>query len=161
MLRSGAARSLARSVANHTNATRHSFGSTSVKLQSFTQNRALSYTNQRSLALTLHKPALTSLRRYATNTKDGVDAELEKKAAREKLQSNPKEVSLGSSVRQVFHEKGVEDPKKEEDMMAGIKADVVSFLSPVITQSQQNSINNGSREQLRRPLHSQKHLRKL
>lgn len=124
MLRSGASRSLARSVANQASATRQNFASTSVKLQSFSQNRVLSYTSQRNLALALHKPALTSLRRYATNTKDGMDSKLEKQAAKEKLEPHPEAVSVGSSVRQVFHEEGVEDPKKEDDMMAGIKADV-------------------------------------
>ena len=40
---------------------------------------------------------------------------------------NPEEVSATSSVHQVFHEKGVDDSEKDEDMLAGVKADIVSL----------------------------------
>ena len=40
---------------------------------------------------------------------------------------NPEEVSPTSSVHQVFHEQGVEDQEKDEDMLAGVKADIVSL----------------------------------
>ena len=43
----------------------------------------------------------------------------------EKLEPNPEEVSTTSSVHQVFHEKGVEEGEKDEDMLAGVKADLV------------------------------------
>ena len=45
----------------------------------------------------------------------------------EKLESHPEEVSVSSSIHQVFHEKGVEDAEKDEDMLAGVKSDLVSF----------------------------------
>ena len=47
---------------------------------------------------------------------------------REKLEVHPEEVSESSSVHQVFHEKGVEDDQVDEDMLAGLKSDLVSFL---------------------------------
>ena len=44
---------------------------------------------------------------------------------REKMEAHPNEVSAVSSVHQVFGEKGVEEPEKEEDMLAGVKEDLV------------------------------------
>ena len=46
----------------------------------------------------------------------------------QKIEAHPEEVSAVSSVHQVFAEKGVEEPEQEEDMLAGVKADLVSFL---------------------------------
>ncbi len=46
----------------------------------------------------------------------------------EKIEPHPDEVSASSSVHQIFHEKGVEEEEKDEDMLAGVKADFVSFL---------------------------------
>ena len=40
---------------------------------------------------------------------------------------NPEEVSATSSVHEMFHEKGVEEDEKDEDMLAGVKADIVSL----------------------------------
>ena len=45
----------------------------------------------------------------------------------EKLEPHPEEVSTTSSVHQVFHEKGVEEGEKDEDMLAGVKADLVGI----------------------------------
>ena len=78
------------------------------------------------LALTLHKPLSTSLQRYA-GPYDKIDVKHEDKIEHERLPVQPEEVSTTSSVHQVFHEKGVDDPQDEEDMMAGIKSDMVGF----------------------------------
>lgn len=43
----------------------------------------------------------------------------------EKIEPHPEEVTASSSVHQVFAEKGVEEPEKDEDMLAGVKADFV------------------------------------
>ena len=72
----------------------------------------------------LRKPLSTSLQRYA-GPYDHPDYEREKELGLRKLMPNPEEVSDSSSVHQVFHEKGVEDQEKDEDMMAGVKADIV------------------------------------
>ena len=45
----------------------------------------------------------------------------------EKIVPHPEEVSATSTVHEVFHEKGVEEVEKDEDMLAGVKADLVSF----------------------------------
>lgn len=78
------------------------------------------------LALVLRKPLSTSLQRYA-GPYDHPDYEREKELGQRKLMPNPEEVSPSSSVHQVFHEKGVEDQEKDEDMLAGVKADIVSL----------------------------------
>lgn len=46
------------------------------------------------------------------------------------MEPHPEEVSSISTVHQVFAEKGVEEPEKDEDMLAGVKADLVSSSSP-------------------------------
>ena len=46
----------------------------------------------------------------------------------EKIEPHPEEVTASSSVHQVFAEKGVEEPEKDEDMLAGVKADLVGFF---------------------------------
>ena len=74
----------------------------------------------------LRKPLSTSLQRYA-GPYDHPDYEREKELGQRKLMPNPEEVSPSSSVHQVFHEKGVEDQEKDEDMLAGVKADIVSL----------------------------------
>lgn len=48
----------------------------------------------------------------------------------EKIEPHPEEVTATSSVHQVFAEKGVEEPEKDEDMLAGVKADLVGFFYP-------------------------------
>ena len=45
----------------------------------------------------------------------------------EKIEPHPEEVSVNSSVHQIFAEKGVEEAEKDEDMLAGVKADFVGF----------------------------------
>ena len=80
------------------------------------------------VALVLRKPLSTSLQRYAThpgNPFDKIDKKHEEVVEHEKLEINPEEVSATSSVHQVFHEKGVEEEPRDEDMLAGVKADLV------------------------------------
>ena len=86
--------------------------------------------NRAPLALVPHKPFSTSLQRYSThpgNPFDKIDKKHEEAVEHEKIEAHPEEVSVSSSVHQVFHEKGVEEEEKDEDMLAGVKADLVSF----------------------------------
>jgi len=76
-----------------------------------------------TLALTVHKPLSTSLQRYAVG--DHIDRKHEAEVEAEKLELHPEDVSTTSSVHLAFHEKGVEEPEKEEDMLAGVKSDLV------------------------------------
>lgn len=77
-----------------------------------------------NLALTPYKPFTTSLQRFQTST---MDTKLEKQAAKEHLEAHPDQVSSVSSVHQIFHEQGVKEKKeKGEDMLAGVKSDLVS-----------------------------------
>ena len=78
------------------------------------------------LALVLRKPLSTSLCR-CSGPYDHPDYEREQKVGQRKLVPNPEEVSATSSVHQVFHEKGVEEEEKDEDMLAGVKADIVGL----------------------------------
>ncbi|KAL2056800.1 hypothetical protein ABVK25_003195 [Lepraria finkii] len=87
----------------------------------------LSLQKPSTLALALRKPLSTSLQRHATKPGtpyDHIDQKHEEAVVREKLEPNPEEVSTTSSVHQVFHEKGVEEGEKDEDMLAGVKADL-------------------------------------
>ena len=73
----------------------------------------------------------TSLQRYSThpgNPYDKIDKKHEEAVEQEKIEAHPEEVSAVSSVHQVFEEKGVEEEEKDEDMLAGVKADFVRFL---------------------------------
>ena len=80
-----------------------------------------------SLALTPHKPLSTSLQRYAASPFDKIDQKHEEAVENEHLQPHPEQVSATSSVHEVFHEKGVEEEEKDEDMLAGVKADLVGY----------------------------------
>ena len=131
MLRCGAARSLSSSLAGRAAALScQGFTNTPLKVQIYTQSRVLSFGSRQPLSLALHKPASLSLRRYASTGSpiEGADTKLEKQAAKEKLEKHPESVSVASSVRQVFHEEGVPDEEKSEDMMAGIKSDMVRSI---------------------------------
>jgi len=129
MLQSRVARPLSRAIFNNATASsRTSYFKSSFKLQTYPQTRVLSSKPSTMLALTLHKPASTSLRRYATTTKgnvyDETDVKAESQLAKEKLEAHPDLVAPDSSVRHVFREEGVEEEEKNTDMMAGIKADL-------------------------------------
>ena len=85
---------------------------------------------QSKTGLILYKPFSVSLQRYATqpgNPFDKIDKKHEEVVEHEKLEPHPEEVSTTSSVHEVFHEKGVEEGEKEEDMLAGVKADLVGL----------------------------------
>ena len=86
-----------------------------------------------TLALTTYKPFTISLQRY--QIADHIDPKHEKQVARTPLEKHPEEVSTTSSVHQVFHEQGVEDSQKEkeDDMLAGVKHDLVGG-SPIKTR---------------------------
>ena len=82
-----------------------------------------------SLALTTYKGFSTSLQRYQTS--DRIDIKHEKDVAKQPLEPHPEQVSSVSSVHQVFHEQGVKEEEKDEDMLAGIKGDWVNpYLRP-------------------------------
>jgi hypothetical protein len=79
-------------------------------------------------ALAFHRPATTSLQRYATATKplsDKIDKKSEAAIAKKKLEPHPDEVSVDSSVVQAIDMGSAKD--RDVDMLAGVKADFVSF----------------------------------
>ena len=84
------------------------------------------------LALVPHKPFSTSLQRYAThpgNPFDKIDKKHEEVVEHQKIEPHPEEVSASSTLHQVFGEKGIEESEeKDEDMLAGVKADFVGFF---------------------------------
>ena len=99
------------------------------------------------MALIPHKPFSTSIQRYSThpgNPFDKIDKKHEHALEGEKLEVHPEEVSATSSVHQIFHEKGVEEEEKDEDMLAGVKADFVrtrsspTLLHALITRATAN-----------------------
>ncbi|KAL8774616.1 MAG: hypothetical protein Q9194_003999 [Teloschistes cf. exilis] len=130
MLRSGPARSFARSA----------FRSTTSPVTP----RALRYVSQSSqrlnsrsgrlkqipsLALTSYRPLNTSVQRHASTITsetpyDHIDRKREKAIGKKELKPHPEEVSEDSSVHQVFHEKGVPDIEQDEDMLAGVYSDL-------------------------------------
>ncbi|MDI1491863.1 MAG: hypothetical protein OHK93_003074 [Ramalina farinacea] len=79
------------------------------------------------LALAVRRPLSTSVQRYQSggaSPYDHIDKKHELALEREKLEAHPDEVSEASSVHGVFSEKGVEEPEKNEDMLAGVKEDL-------------------------------------
>lgn len=84
------------------------------------------------LALTAFKPFTTSLQRY--QTADHIDIKHEKQVAKTPLEKRPEEVSTTSSVHEIFHEQGVDESEvkeKDDDMLAGVKHDLVSGLNRI------------------------------
>lgn len=84
------------------------------------------------LALAVRRPLSTSVQRYQSggaSPYDHIDKKHELALEREKLEAHPDEVSEASSVHGVFSEKGVEEPEKNEDMLAGVKEDLVGFMT--------------------------------
>ena len=72
------------------------------------------------------------------------DVEFEKETAKKKLEARPEEVSVESSVRHVFEETaaaGQEAAKDEQDVLKGVKQDLVSFsiLQSRVVYSQRSS----------------------
>lgn len=79
------------------------------------------------MAMTALQPFSTSLQRYASPY-DKVDTKHEDQVEHEKLEAHPDQVSSTSSVHQIFHEHGVPDKAKDEDMLAGVWSDWVSLF---------------------------------
>lgn len=79
-----------------------------------------------TLALTPYKPFSISLERYASQV-DKIDRKHESELKQEKVVPHPEEVSTTSTVRDIFHEKGVEAEEKDEPMLAGVYSDWVGF----------------------------------
>ena len=80
-----------------------------------------------------HKHFSTSLQRFAAQSDhpyDKIDKKHEEVLEHEKIKPHPDEVSATSSVHEVFHEQGVEEPEKEEDVLADLKSDLVWFPCP-------------------------------
>lgn len=84
------------------------------------------------LALAIRRQLSTSVQRYQSGGAspfDHIDKKHELALEREKLEAHPDEVSEASSVHGVFSEKGVEEPERNEDMLAGVKEDLVGFMA--------------------------------
>ena len=132
MLRSGSAASLSRASLRYITST----GARTTRNVAYASilpkqvSRSVDVQSRAILALVSHKPFSTSLQRYATqpgSPYDKIDIKHEEEVEHEKLEVHPDEVSESSSVHQVFHEKGVEEEPREEDMLAGVKSDLVSL----------------------------------
>ena len=132
MLRSGGAASLSRASLRYISST----GARTTRNLAYASilpkqaPRSVDVQSRATLALVPHKPFSTSLQRYATHPGtpyDKIDTKHEEEVEHEKLEVHPDEVSESSSVHQVFHEQGVEEEQPEEDMLAGVKSDLVSF----------------------------------
>ena len=133
MLRSGAARSLSRSVSSsaspHIRTTR-----SNAAFNTFitSHSRSSGLKSPVNLSLTVHKPVTTALQRYASTIPvgpgtpfDKIDKKGESEMAKAPIDPDPDAVSIDSSVRHVFSEEGVEDKEQDTDMLAGVKADLV------------------------------------
>lgn len=133
MLRSGGAASLSRASLRYVSTTGARTTSGLAHASSLHKQfpRLIGAQNRAPLALVPHKPFSTSLQRYSVhpgNPFDKIDKKHEEAVEQEKLEVHPDEVSESSSVHQIFHEKGVEDEQPDEDMLAGVYSDIVSFL---------------------------------
>lgn len=133
MLRSGGAASLSRAALRYVSSTSGRTTSNLAYASHLQQQtpRLTGAQNRAALALVPHKPFSTSLQRYSThpgNPYDKIDTKHEEVVEHEKIEAHPEEVSALSSVHQVFQEKGVEEEQQDEDMLAGVKADLVGFL---------------------------------
>ena len=124
MIRSGRFSQLARSVSLSISTTRTT---TSITSRHVLKSQ-LSHRVAPTLALTKYKALSTSVKRF-DGPYDKIDKKHEDKVEREKLVPHPGQVSQTSSVHEVFHEKGVEDPEEDVDMLAGIKSDWVSDVA--------------------------------
>lgn len=133
MLRSGGAASLSRVSLRYVSTTGARTTSSLAHASSLQKQvpHLIGARSRAPLALVPHKPFGTSLQRYSVhpgNPFDKIDKKHEEAVEREELEVHPEEVSESSSVHQVFHEKGVKDDEVDEDMLAEIKSDFVSFL---------------------------------
>ena len=124
MFRTTPARALLRGFSKHPTA-RSNYSAASGKFRNATSLQQVSHRRPQILQA-LSRPATTSLL-YATKTPfDPISDKQDQKIAKEKLEAQPEEVSLGSSVRQVF-EPSPAKQHKEDEMLAGVKADLVTI----------------------------------
>ncbi len=159
MYRSGHAASLSRSSLRYVSSATTRNASNLARARPLKQQlpRNLSLRKAPTVSLVLHKPLTTSVQRYATTPGpfDKIDKKHEELVEHEKLEVHPEDVSSTSSVHQLFQEKGVEESEeKDEDMLAGIKADLVG-LSLAFVISDFTDIK-GYRKPSRKPLLSMK-----
>ena len=90
--------------------------------------------SQATRPLAIGKPVTLALARYASQQApmDKINKEVESKLGSQKLEAHPETVSSTSSTHPVFGEVGMpEDQHKDDDMMAGVKGDLVSREFPV------------------------------
>ncbi len=159
MLRSGAARSLRRSVFSSANGPVRATRSNATFITS--SSRASGLRRPANLSLTVHKPVTTALQRYASTIPvgpgtpfDKIDKKAESKRANEPIDPDPDAVSIDSSVRHVFGEEGVEDKEKDTDMLAGVKADLVWPIASPYTHMVHEVTRPSLRKPSKRPLPS-------
>lgn len=128
MLRTSTTRPLLKSLAN---ASKPRISYNAATAQSLIASHFRSLSSKRpQLVATTFRSSTTHVLRYATDSKppyDKVDTNAERKSLEKELQPDPKHVSGASSVRQVFEHSPAAD-RAEDDMLAGIKADVVCIL---------------------------------
>ena len=100
--------------------------------------RSLCLQKRADLALALRKPFSTSLQSYAAapgNPYDKIDTKHEEVLEHEKLEQHPEEVTATSSVHLAFQEKGVDEPEKDVDMLAGVRSDLVGIEDTMARES--------------------------
>lgn len=136
MLRSGRNCPLARSVRSLTQSKRYSSLAVEIPLKAAVLHTQ-SYRRLSSTKLTLQKPFSNSVR-YASFIKpvDKINHKEEKESRSAVMEAHPETVSLDSSIRQVFKEKGKEEPEDEEPMLAGVYSDWVSVPTAYRSHSQ-------------------------
>ncbi|KAI9814572.1 MAG: hypothetical protein M1827_003127 [Pycnora praestabilis] len=128
MLRTGATRSLIRSLTTSTRSTtRATYNAACFKAQLTSTVRSLSSRRSPSFALSPHKPITTALQRYATTGPgtpyDHIDAKREDRIGHKTINPDPDSVSVDSSTISVFEGKEGEE-QKESPMLAGVYQDL-------------------------------------
>jgi hypothetical protein len=125
MLRSTATRSLLKGFTKVPTA-RSGYTSASSTFRNATSLHQLGTRRPQALLRSIARPTTTSLL-YATKSPfDPIAGKEEEKVLKKKLEPQPDAVSMGSSVRHVF-EHGQAPAKKEDEMLAGVKADLVTI----------------------------------
>ena len=128
MLRSGAARSLTKSLVNFTGSTiRPEVNSALLHARGHSSKSVSCIRRVPPTALASFKPVSRVLQRCATTSPpyDHIDKKKEEGIAKTAIEPHPEEVSVDSTVRHVMREEGVEDRERDVDMLAGVKADLV------------------------------------
>ena len=121
MLRSTATRSLLKSFSKAPTV-RSSYSAASASFRNAAALQQLSSRRPQVLA-SITRPTITSLLYTTKPPYDKIDAKEEKKVLEKKIEPDPESVSTASSVRHVF-EGSQAPPKQEDEMMAGVKADL-------------------------------------